>query len=813
MIQFLIIFFQACIAGILFGQMVHLLNYQSPDPAMVYVFAGLVFIMGLLLSVYIKQIQRYLFYTSSFNWIHFYAVILYGGSLLLMLFPVFISFEESSWMVYTAQGSTLLVLFLVITENYFLHFDLLQKIYADLLRAKRPGTLKMNLAWLIPFGIFAVLSLYLHDLEENTLQGIFRNSLIVGAPVFCLLIGAKAVMKNVLGSLGEQDKKISGDDELEKSPDFTLQKNYYFLENNLKAILLEIDSEDRSIIYGMIRQIPLIDKIGELESIQQNFLQHDQDLVYTLDFLRDLSQKILGKEMHFDVDTVSNIPEVKAYVRTVILEGNSMPVQKLLNDNRPEVKKAAIYATAYFKEPGFIPTLVNFLKEHEFAFAAKEALFKIGDQCLPYLRSAKYRNKDNSFFIEQCLQLVKRYKSNEAREFLIEMLNEPKKRFQYRAALALLENGYSLSVIQKTQILHFIESLIATIAIEREIYCKIKEANAHMIGALLEEEKEKMLMVMDLLKAFLNKPILRLVKDLYGKGSDKKSFTLFALIDLHFPLVLRNKCKILLGSENIENIAPKLQIEYINDQIHFNYASQSEAFRQILKMDYSQIGYWLRVCTLKQLAEIPNQQVSLLILAEVFNKNPLLQEVACEVLYDLNYDYYVLQMQRLSSERAKVLRHKIEKHKMVDKKEADPGSDLLYHQILYLRTIPLFKGCSYESLARNAGLFTLISFSETEKKLNFDPYKSNGYWIVYQGEFTILHNGEELFHARKGEVIDMSFLAEAEERTVTIQPKGKIKIYFVEFYSFSKLYLKSRNSNSYISQPKLEQSVRRKVAA
>lgn len=811
----LIPFFQACFAGVLLGQLLNLFFYQEPGHWIFYVTVGILLCQAFFLYRFKKQFQLFLFRSFSFNWLHFFSSILYATFLFLFLFPVYFQFEENPMIVMAVQLSSLVALGLVIAETIFLQFGPMQQVYTQLLQLKKTRGFISYWVYLLALALFTCLSLLLNDPSPNSFLPIVHNTLYMGVSLFLLLLSLKIALMKKLASFNRNGGAGFLSDQAGQSLELKIHKSYFYLEQNLTEILLQTNPEERYLIYAKIRQIPLVDKIEELTFIHNKYLPKEEELTYTLHFLRRLHQELLEKRDHFDIDTSSNLLEIKASIRTVILEGNPMLVQKLLNDSRPEVKKAAIFATVHFQEASLIPALVDLLKTQEFAFSAKEALFELGDQCLPFLRSAKYRNKNNSFFVEHCLELVESYKSDEARAFLVEMLNEPQKRFQYKAAVALLKNDYPLSSLHKVQILHFIESIIATIAIQRGILCKLANSNEELCAALLEEEAEKKGLLLNLLEAFLPKQLLSLVQSLLEKEGNQ--IPLYALIDLHFPLVLRAKCKILFGSSAEENFAPGLQAEYLQEQIHFYYANQNKAIRQILKMDYGQIGYWLRVCAIKQLARTANQQPSMQLLAEVFNKNPLLQEAACDVLYDLNYDYYFLYMQRLPIERAKALKHKIETGKISDKKATSAVSQLLYDQILFMRSLPFFKDCSYEKLARTTELFSLVPLDKAKKKLNFDPYRPNGYWIVYQGAFMIYYRGEELLSAKKGDIIDMSFLTEAEKQVVSIQPKNttdreedmlqeEILVYFVEYSSFNKLYLKTGNLKGSIFQPKLNHS-------
>ena len=806
--QLIIILLQGSFAGVLLGQMVHL--YVSGEPAPLInniVMPAAIAGTGIVIFFFRKMIQQYLFSVGNIVWLHFVAPILFGVIVLLHLLSVLYNFEFTPLITYTFQLSSLFALALIITEHFVLHLDGLQNVYADLFRVKRMSSLLKNSVWVLSMAILTVLSISLYRSGGASLSQIFTTTLFLCSVIFLFLLLVKLKVMDMLKRLplrqhaGQQLAAVVGPG---STTNFKFG-NYYALEKDLLKVLLEANADERPLIYGKIRQIPLIDKIQELEQIQDKYLAKDGELESTIHFLRRLHGNILDKGIHYDLDSESSILEIRAHLRLGIAEGNPLLVQKLLNDNRPEVKKAALFATINFNEPSFIPALVNHLRDHEFAFAASEALFEYGDQCLPFLRAAKYRNKENSFFLAQCLELVERYKSDEARDFLIEMLNEPQKIFQYKAAIALLRNDFSLSPLHKTQILCFIETLIGLIATQREIRYTLEDSQDQLVQALQEEEKEQRELVDELLGAFLPASLIEMLQNLLANEADQKRASVAAIIDLFFPLSLRGKCKILMGSSKEENIAPALQNEYMNERVCFSYRSKEEAVRQILKMDYSQIGCWLRACALKKLALLPGQQVSLLILAEMFNKNLLLQEVASEVLYDLNYDYYFLQMQRIQPERAKVLKYKIEHNKLLNENGDIGENQLLFEKVLVLKSFPMFRNFSFEGLAGKIDLFSLISFDQTKQKVELDPYKHSGYWLVARGKFTLYHWGEESLQGAEGDLIDMSLLIEAEPNSVSFYAEGEVKVYFIEYFTLNKLYQESGLSRYRIIQPKLEQ--------
>ncbi len=795
---------QGCFAGVLFGQMVHLLSGTMPFSFLVFFLITVGAAVLFLLHLFRQTVRRYVLKTSSFLWIHFGSSILYGVVLLLHLLPVIYNFEESDLPVNLYRSGSLIALVFVVAENNLLNINLLQKVYAGLAADKRGSAPVAALIWWLALLVFALISFFLYESGGSGTSQIMVWTLVCGSALLFLLTGVKAVLLKEIRSLfhyHNEEQRGASSCELPEQVD-----RFHLAGRNLLKDIMDTEEKHRPLLYGKIRQIPLLEKRKELEEIYLKYLPHDKDLEYTILFLQNLYGNSAGNNTFNDYDSLNHIPAIKAFIRLSIEEGNPMLVQKLLNDNRPEVKKAAVLATVHFDEAGFIPALVNLLKDHEYAFAAKEALYGFGDKSLPFLRSGKYRNKDNSFFIEHCLDLVAGFRSEDAKDFLLGMLNEPQKRFRYIAARALLKNGYTLSGLQKTQILHSVESLIGIIAVEREIRYALKEPDGQLAQALLEEEKEKIHLVFDLLEAFVAMPVINLLRSLSDEEPENYGLAVFPLIDLFFPLVLRNKCKILFGAAKDENIAHRLQPEYLNEQIFFNYSSREEAIKQILKMDYGQIGYWLRACALKELAAIPGQQVSMLIQAEVFNENQLMQEVACGVLYDLNYDFYFLQMKRLPPERAKVLKYKIEANKSAEKGAAAEESQLLFTKIQYLKSFPFLKEESSESLAGRTMLFSPLYFSGEKRKINFDPYSTGGYWIVCRGGFRLCRWGEEVLNACKGDIIDMSFLAEAEEDSLTLEPAGEIKIFFMEYYTFNKLYLKIGNLYKTIKRPESEQS-------
>lgn len=802
-IIYLIIFLQACFTALLAGQSLSLMLYRKPVSWVSYGAMGLVSAL-VLLFCYRKRVQVYLLKYVSFAWTHF-SDLAYGLVLLVLLLPAFIHFEESAWIVYTFQLGSLTVVCLLLADQHLLQRELLQKVYTDLLQARKISPYLNFLIWVIAFAGFTLLSNQLFAGEAGSLAAILQHTFFAGLVLFVLLACCKiALFRGLCAPSAYKAVKADSveEEESEYRPD---RENYYDLEKNLKKILLESTAAERPQIYEKIRQIPLVDKIDEIDTIHHQYLPADQSLSHLLTSLKKLRNELPAGIGFNDIDRLRNVIAVKACIRTVIREGNPMLVQKFLTDNRPEVRKAAMLATVYFREASFIPALVNLLKDDTFSFTAKEALREWGDQCIPFLRSAIYRNKNNSFFIEQCIDLVESYKSAEARDFLLEMLNEQQKHLQYKAALALLNSNYALSALHKTQILHFIEGLMGTIALLRGIRCRLQDDESNLFHALLEEEKEKKAIMLDLLQAFLPSEVWnKLMKTL--EAPDSLPATRCALVDLFFPLLLRNKCKILLAAEEHEDVGPALQAEYLQEQVWHHYTSEHEAIRQVLKLDFGRIGCWLRLCALKHLATMPGQQASLHLLGEMFNKNPLLQETAAEVLYVLNHDYYYLYMQRLPTERAKLLRYKIESRMAPVKGPGQADAHLLYDQIHFLRSLPLFAACSYERLAGMLKFFSISTLEPAGGFLQADPYQPVGYWIIFQGAFTVFHRGERMFQAEKGDVIDMSFLADAEDYTVSVRAEGEIKFYFIEKVTLNNLYLKSDYFNKRVFQPGVNQS-------
>ena len=702
------------------------------------------------------------------------------------------------------------ITFLLI-ENIYLELGILQRVNAAVLMGGGPlsrSVIRLSAGlWLLGVAIASMASVYYYLEFGAGFIEINELSLTLATGLGIALLLAKVVQYRRLKAFRHYQPQI-GSPQIGTMPGqdgagFTGQQaNAYTLEKELPALLLVASQQERQRMYATIRQLALIDKIDLLEAVQENHLPADQELWGTIEYLKILREKLAGKGDHADIDAITDMRVAKAYIRKLVEEQKPMLLQKLLHDNRPEIKKAAILASVHFQETGLIPVLVNFLKEAEFAQPAREALFEIGPSCIPYLRSAQFRNKDNSFFVEQCLTLAERYTCGEARDFLLEMLNEAQARFRYQAGRALLRKGYALSSLHRTQFRQLVESLLACIAMEREIRINLKGSNAVLEASLLEEENEKFILLLDLLQAFLPASIHQYIVSAYMQApAAADAYTRYALIDLFFPLVIRNKCKILLGSDRHKNIAPELQVEYVNEQIAFQYKKPAQAVKQLLRMDYGQIGFWLRVCALKHSGQGVEKKLSTQLLAEVFNENLLIQETALEVLYDLNYDYYFLYMQRLPQERAKYLKQKIDLYKTLGSQGVPAEDQLLFERVLFLKSVALFQNCTYESLARHITNFRLHNFQEGRWELRLDPYASAGYWIIYEGACTLYYKGEILAEVERGGVIDLSFLAETDRNTVTIQSNNLLQVYIVEYSTLNNISLSSGPLQNAVIQP------------
>ncbi|PHN04701.1 Npt1/Npt2 family nucleotide transporter [Flavilitoribacter nigricans] len=171
-------------------------------------------------------------------------------------------------------------------------------------------------------------------------------------------------------------------------------------------------------------------------------------------------------------DTLTRIPEeedpdkarfmqvtaLKVIAYSHLKEHYSVIAASLEEENAEEVRKQAVLSAGYTHDVSFIPRLIEFLGDKQYAPAANDALLHFGNLALPAL-AQKMADQESSIELRRTIpNLVKKMGTQEAVDFLFARFDYPDQviRFEVLRGLNYLNTNFAHLKFQRKQIMQSI---------------------------------------------------------------------------------------------------------------------------------------------------------------------------------------------------------------------------------------------------------------------------------------------------------------------------------------------------------------------
>lgn len=734
------------------------------------------------------RVSLFLLSQSNFRIFHYSSLLVFVFNLGMITIS-YLLFEQNET---TAEVSFYFTMVSVVWLAFFWFFiERMQKhVVERLLQSTEISNTMLNMVWIfsILVTIFFFLSLHykLSSLESYLFYTIII-SFSVGAIFGLLKLSLKISMSNksALAYTGMKMAKIK--DTYHK---LAYLNNPYILDLHLEQTILDSNQQERNYLYQFMGSYAMVDKLDELKNIKHTHLPDDNHLAQLILSLQDLNEKIKGIDSPYDfVENSKDITLISAVLRTQIHHGELMVIQKCLSDLRPEVRKQAILVCAYINNNSYLPTLIEQLKDPDYSRTALLALNYLGQQSLAYAKSGYFRNRENFVYVDALIKLCILLKSNESLSFLISLLNEPQRAVKIKAAEAIIDENFSIELQNEIVIKQLIDELIATYVFNQNVLSSLDPSdkrNDELYPALKSEINNTLHIIFKLLRGITSHEIIDYYYKNLNEQDAKGQLTALAMLDIHFPISLRVKLKLLAKEKSAKKLSDQIQKDYLTEKIDFEFKNQEEAILQLIKRDYNKISFWLRTCAMESLANRSIGELPSEIIAELFNPKKLVQEIVAKTIYQLSPDYFLLYLRRFSKQKAEDLSYKIESN-LSERKIIRDDNFLDFDQIKFLHKSPLFDHFIIKDIADIQNFFSVKTLTTSKQYLNFNPYYPNGYWIIEHGELHISYRGDTILKARTGSIIDMSFLRHAEKNTLILTNKTDVRYLFIEYHTLNAL--------------------------
>lgn len=453
---------------------------------------------------------------------------------------------------------------------------------------------------------------------------------------------------------------------------------------------------------------------------------------------------------------------------------------ELLRDVDYKVRNEAIVTARKVKRPETFSLLIDMLSSPSFGHQAASALIEAGELALDTLETAFHKSGQTELVMLRIVQIMGRIGGNKALQLLWKKADYPDKRIVKQILYSLRYINYRASGRQGREVMDLLDTEISktlwNLAALNELPADQPEFDL-LKEALREEIRLNYDQITILLSILYDPEAVQLVRENIQSGDPNGIAYALELMDLFVDQDLKPKLFPLFDDISIERKLEQLQIYFPRE----NY-NPVQVINYILNRDFNQNNRWTKVCAVYTAAFLKDFRISRGLIAQMFNKDKLLQETAAWVIYNKDRQAYDVISQRLPTRDKKFLDSAIENNRLLD--GLNDGFFLGIEMVLFLKQLQEFKNISGVLLADLFDKIMPIDLVAGEK-VNFSSDQNAPIFIVSHGEVKLKEGDNTRTTLKPGDIYGDIFLQngfgradglEATQRTVVF------RINLVDFY-------------------------------
>lgn len=469
-------------------------------------------------------------------------------------------------------------------------------------------------------------------------------------------------------------------------------------------------------------------------------------------------------------------------LRKMIGQRTIFVLLELLRDVDYKVRSEALITARKVKKPETWPLLIELLSSPSYGHQAAAALIEAGNAALPTLEASFHKSGQTDLVMLRIVQIMGRIGGDQALDLLWKKADYPDKRIVKQILYSLRYINYRATGRQAREVTELLETELGKTLWNLAALSELPDDNPTfdlLRSALREEIRSNFDQVTMLMSILYDPEAVQLVRENIDSGDPNGIAYALELMDLFVDQDLKPKLFPLFDDIPIARKLEELQTYFPRE----NY-NPIQVINYILNRDFNMNNRWTKVCAIHTAAYLPDFRVSRGLIAQMFNKDRLLQESAAWVIYNKNREIYQTITRRLPERDKGFLDSSIEHNQLLD--GLNDGFFLGIEMILFLKDLSIFRNINGVLLS---DLFDKISPLDLAagEKFTFNPDDQNSpIFIVAHGkanlkEGSTIRNvlnvgdvyGDIFRHERSPFRLDT---LEAAERTVVF------KINLMDFY-------------------------------
>lgn len=441
--------------------------------------------------------------------------------------------------------------------------------------------------------------------------------------------------------------------------------------------------------------------------------------------------------------TRSSSPEDRQYAAELLLhtsaDENTSFLIELLHDAEAKVKLTAITTSIKKNNPEVILALIEQLAVPAYSNQAMDALVQIGGKSLALLDSAFYRSGQTVQSMIKIIQTVGRIGGQKAKEILWSKIDFPDKVIVSQVLLSLGECGFKAAESQQVRIRYALDLDIADYSWNLGAMQEVGEAG---IGPLVRqavrwETQGDVDHLFMLLAMIYETRSIQLVKENIESGTPEGVTFAIELLDVFLAEQLKDRVIPVLDDLSDQEKRDRLEAFYPRTAL-----DERLVLKFLINRDFTQTNRYTKACVLYQIGLLRIREFELDLIAQMFNPDLLISEVAAWALHQIDPAQYDENILRVSEDRRKRI------HAVIRDKE----EILLFDRVRFLMEMPVFDGIPGLTVSHLADLTEMLHLTGNQTVV-LDDGQNDSFFIVYEGQATFLEKGQTAGKFQKGDFV------------------------------------------------------------
>jgi len=544
--------------------------------------------------------------------------------------------------------------------------------------------------------------------------------------------------------------------------------------NALTSLLGSSSQKIRNISLRKIweQNIPLVEK-EMLDRIRGEKAKDNKDLAAQLlqRIHKDDKGKITKDEILLLAKSAS--PGERLAAGMLLLEQKEFDhlavLNTLLRDPDPAVKNLAIQAAGIWKVADTVPILIEFLSTPYYR-QSYEALVQIGESAVELLEQSYYKTGIAQQTLNRITRILGRIGGEAAIQSLVNKINYQNREIEAHALRALESLEYQAGEKALPGIIEAVHSAVNQIAWNLAAQSTIEEHNLSdtlemAIAEELKTAQDHLYLLLSL--AYDPKSIHHIRENLESGTSEGIGFAI-ELLDIFVAEEIKPVLfPVLEDTTTVEKIK-QLQVEF-----PIEILEPYDLLLAIINRDPNLVSPVTKACAINEMDDIKEASVSNDLLAQIFNPDDLLNELAA--LQTARIDVIILQtvLDRLPAEK--------KNHLMRIVNEAGGGREvMIWDRMKYIKVNPYFAGLTSIQQYRLAGKMEVIELEAENGIMISGIPGETGLVMIQKGSLSMTMNEQEVGELSENDMTGILPFMATEKDSFHLRAKGPSVLYTIK---------------------------------